>query len=156
MEKKCPNCGHIVRVADNISLDIMHKCRSCGTTDLIKNYITVGEEVQVEYAGALPELVDMLKGKAYPLSVGRQIVGKCKAGSVAQVQIETENGYVSRYQFYVEVLKLATRYKTCISCHESAKNKTKVGDDDLCHGDIMVLNEGDIIDVCGLRLMYKA
>jgi hypothetical protein len=155
MEKKCPVCGQIVRVADNIGSDLMHKCKGCGSTDLIKNYISVDNVSVPESRGAVPELVDIIQGKSYPLSVGRQIVGKCKPGSDAQVQIETANAYVSRYQFYVEVLELPTRYKTCIWCHESAKNKTKVGDDELAFGDVMVLNDSDIIDVCGLQLKYK-
>lgn len=160
MEKRCPNCQHVVRVADNAAGDLMLKCSACGRVNMLQNYqhvMPVQEETEpVEQSKPdLPKLVDVVSARKYPLTVGKAVVGRMRPGSNAQVQMATDNNYVSRNQFYVEVLDLNGRYKTCISSHEKASNKTMVGDDVLCHDDVMVLNDGDIINVCGFELRYE-
>ena len=39
MERKCPQCGHIVLVAGNAAPDIMLKCSQCGSVDMLRNYL---------------------------------------------------------------------------------------------------------------------
>jgi phage FluMu protein Com len=159
MEKRCPNCQHVVRIADNAAADLMLKCPACGRVNMLQNYqelIAVAKEVeQSQHKCDLPKLVDVVSARKYPLTVGKAVVGRMRPGSQAQVQVATDNNYVSRNQFYIEVLNLNGRYKTCISSHEKASNKTMVGDDVLCHDDVMVLNDGDIINICGFELRYE-
>lgn len=157
MEKKCPNCQHVVRIADNAAADLMLKCSACGQVNMLQNYLGVDslQEDPEQPKRDLPKLVDVVSARKYPLTVGKAVVGRMRPGSPAQVQVATDNNYVSRNQFYVEVLELNGRYKTCISSHEKASNQTKVGDDVLCLDDVMVLNDGDVINVCGFELRYE-
>lgn len=153
MEIKCPDCGHIVKVADNAAPDLMLKCSGCSNVNMLKSYqaVTPSQEKKAR----LPRLVEVAGAKEYPLTAGKSLVGRRRDGSTADLQLETSNKYVSRNQFYIEVLELNGRYKTCISHYDQAPNGTKVGDDQLLKDDVMVLKDGDVINICGYELRYE-
>ena len=157
MERKCPECGHIVMVAGNAASDIMLKCSQCGSVDMLRNYKPVATvEKKSENKATLPRLVDLASSKAYPLPVGSYLAGRSGGGAEVALQINTgADRLLSRKHFHVEVLELNGSYKTCLSCHEDAKNVTKVGDDILSGYDVRVLHDGDVIDVCGYKLKYE-
>lgn len=157
MERKCPQCGRIVVVAGNAAPDLMIKCPQCGSVDMLRNYHPV-VDVQKEEEGksTLPRLVDLVSSRPYPLPVGSYLAGRSGGGADVALQINTgSDRLLSRKHFYVEVIALNGSYKTCLSCHEDAKNKTTVGDDVLSGDDVIVLHDGDVIDVCGYKLRYE-
>lgn len=156
MERKCPDCGHVVRVADNAAADLMLRCSGCGSVNMLKSYLDVVPEQVSVPDRKLPRLVEVVSAKPYPLSVGKSVAGRRRDGSSADLQLETSNKFVSRNQFYIEVLDLNDRYKTCISHYENAPNKAKIGNDVLVPEDVMVLNDGDVINICGYELRYEA
>lgn len=154
MERKCPDCGHVVRVADNAAADLMLRCAGCGSVNMLKSYLETDSVQSPERR--LPRLVEVVTSRSYPLAVGKSVAGRRREGSAADLQLETSNKFVSRNQFRIEVLDLNGRYKTCISHYENAPNRAKIGADVLLPDDVMVLNDGDIIDICGFELRYEA
>ena len=156
MRKKCPTCGRIINVANDAPADMMIKCGDCKATNLLCNYLDVDVAETPVSVGTrtLPKFVDMHTAKEYSLAAGEHVVGKKKQGSLADVQLETDSRYVSRNQCYAEVIDANGRYKTCIAHHERALNQTMVGEEQLCNDDVMVLNDGDIINICGFQLKY--
>jgi hypothetical protein len=144
-------------VAGNAAPDIMLKCSQCGSVDMLRNYLPVVDVKEDQEGKApLPRLVDLASSIPYPLPVGSYLAGRSGGGADVALQINTgSDRLLSRKHFYVEVIALNGSYKTCLSRHEDAKNKTMVGDDVLSADDVIVLHDGDVIDVCGYKLRYE-
>lgn len=120
----------------------------CGYEDMLRNYMD-------ESAVSSLSLLDIAQGTTYPLDPGRHLVGRDAPGSQATVRLKTDNMMVSRNHFYIDVRHVEGKLKAYISLHENAKNAMLVEDDALSVGDVVTLNDGDVLDICGCRLKYQ-
>ena len=85
----------------------------------------------------------MCKGIEYPLPIGRNVVGRKASSSSADIQIETEDKFMSREHMIINVRRLPDGgIKVDVSNHKN-KNSTRINDLLLQSGDAIVLHDGD-------------
>lgn len=170
MRRECPKCGKRFNVADECNLDaIMHRCRECGYEGVLRIFVGIDSDVDSDVDSVQthvadirrqmsdPMFVDLYNGINYPITPGKvHVVGRDAPGSKATILLNTgSNMMVSRNQFYVELKNYEGHYRACISLHENAKNEMMVGNEVLSKGDVIILDDGDILDICGYKLKYQ-
>ena len=96
-----------------------------------------------------------LNGRRYPLSAGRNVVGRKASSSDAQVQIETSDLYMSRRHICIEVIRLADGSSKVLVSNDKNKNSTYVNGSLLNVGDRVVLTNGTQIKMGDTIVTYK-
>ena len=94
-------------------------------------------------------------GKRYPLSAGRNIVGRKASSSDAQVQIETSDLYMSRRHVCIEVVRLGDGSSKVLISNDKNKNETYVNGTLLNAGDRVVLTSGAKIKMGDTVVTYQ-
>lgn len=151
---RCPNCGKILRL--NRVFGLEHKiipCPVCGKKtpysmceQVVKRVVSTEDTV---IPGTKHEdralLIDKSTGRSYPLPIGKSVVGRSTASGVADVKIETEDKGVSRKHMVIEVRKTPSGSIRCSITNAENKNKTFLNREPIEDGDILPLNDGDVI-----------
>lgn len=96
-----------------------------------------------------------LNGKRYPLSAGRNVVGRKASSSDAQVQIETSDLYMSRRHVCIEVVRLGDGSSKVLISNDKNKNETYVNGTLLNAGDRVVLTSGAKIKMGDTVVTYQ-
>ena len=96
-----------------------------------------------------------LNGKRYPLSAGRNVVGRKASSSDAQVQIETSDLYMSRRHICIEVIRLTDGSTKVFVSNDKNKNSTYVNGCKLNTGDRVVLTNGTQIKMGETIVTYQ-
>lgn len=96
-----------------------------------------------------------LNGKRYPLSAGRNVVGRKASSSDAQVQIETSDLYMSRRHICIEVIRLTDGSTKVFVSNDKNKNSTYVNGSKLNTGDRVVLTNGTQIKMGETIVTYQ-
>lgn len=96
-----------------------------------------------------------LNGKRYPLSAGRNVVGRKASSSDAQVQIETSDLYMSRRHICIEVIRLTDGSTKVLVSNDKNKNSTYVNGCKLNTGDRVVLTNGTQIKMGETIVTYQ-
>ncbi len=91
-------------------------------------------------------LKDANNGRSYPLHMGRNIVGRASANSDADVQIDTNDRFMSRRHMLITLTSVPglAQPKVTIQNHQN-KNVTYVNGAPLDKADIVVLENGSTI-----------
>lgn len=95
--------------------------------------------------------------ETYNLKIGRNVVGRKASASTADFQISTaENRRMSREHVVIEVKKIAGRGVVhYISLYKERLNPTFIGNEKMEYGDVLELNDGDIIKLPDCTLKFE-
>ncbi len=135
---KCPNCGK------QIDIRFKRSVQEDGATQL--GGVPTGGETQLGGAVVHPMSCHlMLNGKKYDLQIGRNTIGRKAKTSNADVQLETDDLYMSRQHAIINVRRLPNGGITTSITNDQNKNATLVNGMELAKADEIVLNDGDQI-----------
>ena len=182
---KCTNCGAVlsVRNSKNEELKII-TCKVCKTQLIVKFPPIAKEPLEAKTVLANPSSGEattvlgaglsqsgdtqyvpkpniqkqyylFLNGKRYPLSAGRNVVGRKASSSDAQVQIETSDLYMSRRHICIEVIRLTDGSTKVFVSNDKNKNSTYVNGSKLNTGDRVVLTNGTQIKMGETIVTYQ-
>lgn len=169
---KCPSCGVLLEVRNSQNEEVkIINCPQCGTTLRVRFSKLADEAIDAEthIAGgggrdgetiiarpvtAQDRVYIVCGGKKYELSVGSHIVGRKASSSTADVQIETDDRYMSRHNALVKVSKANGLLIVTIANHKN-QNPIKVGTVQLLSGDEVILRDGDVFTMGITKMTLK-
>lgn len=158
---KCPSCGVVLRVTNSRNeSEKRFSCPKCGKRIVVPFYRLKAEDGETQLDGTPGAQSTQLgnanmqqschlicNGVEYALPIGRNIVGRKASSSGADIQIETDDKYMSREHMVINVRRLPDGgIKVDVSNHKN-KNSTRVNDLLLQSGDAIVLHDGDTIQM---------
>lgn len=94
-------------------------------------------------------------GKDYPLKEGQNIIGRQGTTSMATVQIETADRYMSRQHCSIEVSTLPDGTKKAILRNYQNKNQTTVDGQPIENDDTIRLTDGNSITMGHTNVIFK-
>ena len=95
------------------------------------------------------------KGRQYPLSVGDNIVGRMAPNSMAHIQLEVADPYMSRSHLLVRVVRNGDGSITTFVSNYKNMNATLVNQRPLGKVDEVVVKDGDVIQLANTVAMFK-
>lgn len=154
MKVKCPHegCGTVMTIPDTPGIaDRMLTCPVCGYRNKVAVFIAEmnkpADEDNTEVCiSDTDDSIGALKveGFVYALEEGKNIVGRKAASSLADVQLEVTDNYMSRKHVCISVTKKSDGYQHRIE-NLNAKNLMAINGTQIQMGEIVVLNYGDVI-----------
>lgn len=135
----CPNCGK------QIDIRFKRPIQEDGATEL--GGMPTGGETQLGGPNQISVMSChlMLNGKKYELQIGRNTIGRKAKTSNADVQLETDDLYMSRQHAIINVRRLPNGGITTSITNDQNKNATTVNGMELAKADEIILNDGDQI-----------
>lgn len=168
---KCPNCG--------VKLDVRNSTDSCEKEISCPNCnaqirVNFNKEQREQQPQETPIIESqrfgtrvvpadctmgklLLNGTFYPLQIGINTVGRAASTSKASIQIRTADRTMSRMHSIIEVGRIFNGVDVAIRTtikNADNKNLTYVGGQLLVDGDTIVLNDGDIIKMGNVEIMF--
>ena len=160
---RCNNCKRELEVQNskNEAIKVV-KCPYCGIGLRVKfkdfNVPPIDNEPGTMLGGInknkATKAVLVCNGKEYPLRLGNNVVGRKASTSVADVQIDTKDLYMSRNNSILKVVKAGETLRVGITNSEN-KNPTKVGSVILNDGDEFDLSDGTILTLGNTKLTLR-
>lgn len=174
---KCPHCGGTLTIKKipNLENKII-TCPLCNKKNLFVNFLQVSQQPKPvsdetqpggmsdktlpgdkTHLGFKYDTVGRLVQngcKQYILHEGLNVVGREAKSSVANVQISTDDGYMSRSHASIEVLRAANGNVIHTLSNAANKNATYVNGQKVEQGDRIVLNNGDTIKMANTVLRF--
>lgn len=100
--------------------------------------------------------MDPLTGRKYPLSEGRNLIGRMthKTPSKASVPIPTDNRSMSRSHLFIDVIKGADGHYHAYASNASNQNETRINGVLLEDDDRLSLKHQDVLSLSGTELIY--
>lgn len=174
---KCPNCGAVLTLKNMIGLE--NKSIPCPICKKVSRYVdykkptqqasqydtdnttTIGDATQLGdklHNNLSPKSIGKLKkpktNELYPLSLGKNTIGRKAQSSHATIQINTDDHYMSRIHSVIEVCKKQNGdYIHCLSNAQN-KNTTYVNSLKIEKDDRIVLHEGDTLKMANTMLQF--
>lgn len=164
---KCPGCGVVLRVTN--SKDEPEKrfaCPKCGKRIVVPFYKLKTEDGETQLDGKggsqstqlgddiLQSCYLLFDGKEYELAIGSNTIGRLAKTSIADVQIDTDDLFMSREHSVINVRRLPNGGLKIDISNFKNKNTTKVNGFLLEHDDAIVLHDGDIIEMGSTSLSF--
>ena len=129
------------------------KCPGCGVVLRVTN-----SKDEAEKRIACPKLLQscylLFEGKEYELSIGSNTVGRSASTSIADVQIETDDLFMSREHAVINVRRLPNGGLKIDISNFKNKNTTKVNDYRLESDDAIVLHDGDTVEMGSTSMTF--
>lgn len=170
MEKvriKCPVCGVILETDDNpANYEKNVTCPNCKTKNKFSSFKRLAPapvpvedsstEIKIVSNDDLGALYDPLTSRKYPLSEGRNLIGRMthNSPSKASVPISTDNRRMSRSHLFIDVMKGADGRYHAYASNASNLNETKINDVVLEDDDRISLKHQDRLSLSGTELIY--
>lgn len=158
---KCPGCGVVLKVTN--SKDEPEKrfvCPKCGKRIVVPFYKLKPEDGETQLDGKEgsqstqmcgDELMQscylLCEGKEYELPIGSNTVGRLATTSIADVQIDTDDLFMSREHAVINVRRLPNGGLKIDISNFKNKNTTKVNGVQLEHDDAIVLHDDDTVEM---------
>lgn len=177
---KCPNCGAVLTVknvpglaAKNLTCPVCkHKDKVIAFRSLASNQDGNDDvddscthysssSVSGSAVADINQLPGQLRvistGQVFPLKMGRNVVGRKASSSSADIQLPAgDSKRMSRSHVVINVMKeTGTSITTHISLFKENVNKTFVKGNEVLYGDELVLNDGDVIELPDLKVVYE-
>ena len=165
---KCPGCGVVLRVTN--SKDEPEKrfaCPKCGKRIVVPFYKLKPEDGETQLDGKggsqstqlcgddiMQSCFLLHEGKEYELTIGSNTVGRLATTSIADVQIDSDDLFMSREHAVVNVRRLPNGSLKIDISNFKNKNTTKVNGLLLEHDDAIVLHDGDTIEMGNTSLSF--
>ena len=107
--------------------------------------------------GAVPtsRAVLVCGGNIYPLSEGRNVVGRKASTSKATVQIATDDHYMSRQHCVITVTTKADGTPKTVLSNFQNKNETAIDGHTIASGDAIILQDGNTITMGQTAVTYS-
>ena len=137
------------------------KCPACGTRLKV---IVPRSKPPIPQAGMETKLPQgqfgqpgmlVCQGREYPLSVGDNIVGRKAANSMAHIQREVDDPYMSRSHLLVRVVRSGDGGLTTFVSNYKNMNTTMVNNRLLGDIDEVVINNGDLLQLANTVVQFK-
>lgn len=145
---KCPRCGKQLRVRFQKTDDVMDASTCLGNG-------TDGARTQLAHSDmSAAKAFIVYDGKEYELGMGLNIVGRKAASSTADVQIDTDDRYISRHNAIIRVKRVGGQLLVTITNHKN-QNPIQVGTVILQEGDEVMLHDGDEITMGVTKMRVK-
>ena len=165
---KCPSCGVVLEVRNSKSEELkIINCPNCSMILRVRFGRQVGEIMDAEthiagsgedgntmLVGTTPtgdKAVIVCGGRRYELHEGRNIVGRRASTSIADIQIDVADQYMSRLNAIINVKKSGAQLLVTISNYKN-QNPMMVGTMKLLSGDEMVLGNNDVFTMGKTRM----
>ncbi len=163
---KCPKCESILQVKNNGEKVKNITCPICKKSLQV---LFPDDEGKTIYGGVpddgrtiLPtnqkiesSCVLVVDGKEYELVLGKNTVGRKASTSMASLQFQTADLYMSRHHAIVNVRRIADgSLRVSVKNYEN-KNKTLVDSHPLGKDDELVLHDGSVILMGKTQVMFK-
>lgn len=156
---KCPSCGVILKVTNSKNEPVKRfACPKCYKPIMVPFYKLNPEDGETQMDGKKGAQSTQLvsnemqqschltcEGKEYDLPVGTYSIGRQAVTSTADIQIDTDDLYMSREHAMLNVRRLADGGIKVDVSNLKNKNTTKVNDYMLEPGDAIVVHDGDVI-----------
>lgn len=179
---KCPWCSSILKIGVTPGMDGKSlTCPVCKRQNLFKDFKVYDPSSQQpaseaadgdtkiymgpqQGAGApkaenllVGRIVIIPTGRAFQLKHGKNVIGRKASASSAQFQIPTgDNKRMSREHLVIEVKRSpAAGILHLVSLFKQKVNKTFINSKELLWGDIIILQDGDIIKLPDLELKFE-
>lgn len=177
---KCPNCGAVLTVKNVPGLAAKDlTCPVCKHKDKVRAFRLLASnqdgnddvddscthyssssvsESAVADINQLPGQLRVIStGQVFPLKMGRNVVGRKASSSSADIQLPVGDcKRMSRSHVVINVMKeTGTSITTHISLFKENVNKTFVKGNEVLYGDELVLNDGDVIELPDLKVVYE-
>lgn len=96
-------------------------------------------------------------GQVFRLKEGRNVIGRQAAHSSANIQLPTGSGRrMSREHIVIDVQNINGKGMTAyISLFKKEVNKTLVNGNQLVYGDMIVLKDGNVVDLPDMQVRYE-
>lgn len=159
---KCPSCGVVLRVTNSRNEPVKRfACPKCSKHILVPFFKLNKERENAEDGVTLmdgkgaaqsTQLASsdlhqscrlICEGKEYDLPIGSYSIGRQAVTSTADIQIDSQDLYMSREHALLNVRRLADGGIKVDICNLKNKNMTQVNDYMLVQGDAIVLHDGD-------------
>ena len=159
---KCGGCGAILQVTNSRNEAVKRfNCPNCGKVIEVPFHQHPTEDGATQLGGRPVSGETQLGGfnvmhnscylkfgdKRYDLQVGSNSVGRKANSSQADVQIDTEDRYMSRQHAIINVRRLPDGSIKCDISNDKNKNATSINGALLLQGDAIVLHDGDLIQM---------
>ncbi len=156
---ECPKCKSILEVKNSKGEESkIIKCPTCSSQLRVKFEPQEPIDVKTDLGGGYndtdkTEIADrqvykkaflVCEGKRYELTEGRHIVGRMAKNSTADVQIKTDDLFMSRHNAIINVRKTSKGLVVSIANHKNL-NPNLVGKEKLLDGNEIVIRNGDPI-----------
>lgn len=170
---KCPNCGVILDVKN--SHDETERLITCpGCKILLKVNFKISEPLeahtyyapQVNHNSTVTQLAQPLKkhsslrliyeNHTYSLRMGINKVGRKSNSSVADIQIETNDRYMSRQHAIINVVRMTDDGLKVTLKNDQNKNQTVVNGQVVENGDEIRLTDGNNIVMGQTTILFKS
>lgn len=107
-------------------------------------------------ASASQQIVSLVfEGRGYPLEEGRNIVGRKAKKPQANVQIPTDDLYMSRQHCVINVTTMDDGRKKAVLSNFQNKNDTLINGHQIGSGDAIILQNGNMIKMGETTVMFK-
>ena len=107
-------------------------------------------------ASASQQIVSLVfEGRGYPLEEGRNIVGRKAKKPQANVQIPTDDLYMSRQHCVINVTTMDDGRKKSVLSNFQNKNDTLINGHQIGSGDAIILQNGNMIKMGETTVMFK-
>lgn len=173
---QCPHCNSILNVKNPENLAGKRvQCPACQTLNAFADYRkvrltaveqeddtqTLKEETKLDPIVLGNKGILVMAGKEYPLHKGISVIGRKASSSKATVQIDVETlshevgSTMSRSHALISVTAGQYGYLHTLQQMPEAKNETWVNGVPLQRGDVIRLNDGDIIRMGLVDVQFK-
>ncbi len=158
---KCPSCGVVLKVTNTKNEPVKRfACPKCGKHILVPFFklrekaedgVTLmdgkGEAQSTQLASSdMHQSCRLIcEGKEYDLPIGSYSIGRQALSSTADIQIDSQDLYMSREHALLNVRRLADGGIKVDICNLKNKNTTQVNEYLLVQGDAIVLHDGDTV-----------
>ncbi|MBR3831338.1 MAG: FHA domain-containing protein [Muribaculaceae bacterium] len=174
---KCPKCGSILKIGKREGMEKMNlTCPICGYKGLFSTYIpldsqqaTKKDDTDIDSDKTQnDDETEVLKksmsigrlrcnGQVYELKEGENIIGRKADSSEATIQIADETRRMSRRHITITVIRVGKNtVQHRLQLSKEKVNTTLLNNEKLQPGDIMILNNGDVITLPhGAKLVFE-
>lgn len=174
---KCPKCGSILKIGKREGMETKNlTCPICGYKGLFTTYIPLDSQQatkkeDTDYDGDRTQTDDETEvmkksmsigrlrcnGKVYELKEGENIIGRKAESSEATIQIADDSRRTSRRHIAITVIRVGKNtVQHRLQLSKEKVNTTLLNNEKLQPGDIMILNNGDVITLPhGAKLVFE-
>lgn len=154
---RCPNCSHLIRVVfDQPKQEDDGKTVYGGASPVNNTSSTPVDDGSTVYGNVNVAKQGFLRcgNQSYALRNGMNIVGRSAPSSTANVQIETDDHYMSRQHAAIKVTRVANGSLKALISNYKNKHSTFVSGQELLKDDEIVLTDGMNLKMGHTTLVY--
>jgi pSer/pThr/pTyr-binding forkhead associated (FHA) protein len=177
---KCPKCNVVLDIKNKEDKpELQLSCPKCGTLLKVK-FSPKSEPVEAPTFFAAPKPQSQLRvdscatqlagfnatpqsakaslicgGREYTLVEGRNVIGRKSPTSNANIQLSTNDPYMSRHHCIINLTTMPDGRKKAVLSNYQNKNATLVNGQRLLPGDVIILQKGNTVTLGKTTITYQ-